>query len=95
MTKNTKRDKIWDAGLRCGERGVFDVEECLFVAGLDERTRRTAIDTLDTMVELGQLNRIDYLYRRNRPLWIRPGVERVEKESATGGTSMKLPRAFE
>jgi hypothetical protein len=55
MTTHTKRDAVWDAALRLAETGKFDLEDVLRMADLDETSKRTARDVLETMTDMGHL----------------------------------------
>lgn len=91
MTKHTKRDAIWSAALKLGERGVFEVEHVLFAAGLDQRSKRTAKDVLATMDDLGHLQR-KTVFRTKKSRWRSPDLETVEKTSPSGRTVERYPR---
>lgn len=81
MTKQTKRDLIWSAAIRLGERGKFTISDVIETADLDESSERTARDTLTTMVELGHLETATYKFKPKphgsgaykRRIWHDPG----------------------
>ena len=90
MTKHTKRDAIWSAALKLGERGVFEVEHVLFAAGLTERSERTAKDVLVAMFDLGHLKR-GRSFRSKKSHWRSPSLEKEEYTTPGGETRQRYP----
>ena len=93
MTKHTKRDKLWNAALELREKGAFEVEHVLFVASLDRDSERTARDVLNTMADMGQLNRLS-TPKYNQRSWVGPNIE-SEIKATPVSVYETYPEAFD